>query len=52
MGHRCSLGESPGTAGLRLEVRHEADVDGGAPEAGHSAMINLGHPALCPNDIT
>ena len=41
MFHRCCFGGSPGAAGLRLEVRHEADVDGGAPGAGQLVMINL-----------
>ena len=33
MDHRCCFSGSPGTIGLRLEVRHEADVDDGAPGA-------------------
>jgi hypothetical protein len=30
----------PGTAGLRLETRNEADVDDGTPEADHPVTIN------------
>jgi hypothetical protein len=39
--HRCCFAGSPGAAGLRLEIRNEPDVGGGAPEAGHPVMIDL-----------
>jgi hypothetical protein len=29
--HRCCFTGPPETAGLRLEARNKADVDGGAP---------------------
>jgi hypothetical protein len=35
------IGGSAGVAGLRLVVRNEADVDGGAPGADHPVTINL-----------
>jgi hypothetical protein len=45
MFHRCRSGGSRGVAWLGLETRHEADVDDGAPEAGHPALTNVSHPA-------
>jgi len=41
MDHRRCFSGSPGTTGLRLEARNEADVDDGAPEADHPVTINL-----------
>jgi hypothetical protein len=37
MGHRCCFGGFPGTVGLGLEVRNEADEDGVAAGSGRTA---------------
>jgi hypothetical protein len=41
MFHRCCFTGPPATAGLRLEARDEADVDGGVPGTGHPVVINV-----------